>query len=96
MNCKVFYALFVLILQFFKVSSHSWLACVDYTEKNGAIWNPEKCRGFARDSQIYARKDSFGFDRGELQIAIFSQQFCFSPFQIAIMTFMFIQSSKKN
>jgi len=64
MHCKVCYAFFVLAFQLFKASSHSWLACVDYTEKNGAIWNPEKCRGFARDSQMYARKDSFGVDRG--------------------------------
>lgn len=43
---------------------HSWLACVDYTEKNGAIWDPEKCRGFARNSGNYAQKESFGQDRG--------------------------------
>ena len=45
-------------------SAHSWIACADYTEKNGGTWDPTKCRGFARDSANYARKDSFGQDRG--------------------------------
>jgi len=43
---------------------HSWLACVDYTEKNGAYWDPNKCRGFARDSASFSDKNSFGQDRG--------------------------------
>ena len=47
-----------------EVYSHSWLACVDYTEKNGNYWDPAKCRGFPRDSARYAPKDSFGLDRG--------------------------------
>ena len=64
MNFKVYSTFVAFILLIFKVSSHSWLSCVDYTEKNGENWNPDKCRGFARDSQIYARKDSFGVDRG--------------------------------
>jgi len=44
--------------------SHSWLACTDYTEKNGAYWDADKCRGFPRDAQLYSKKDSFGMDRG--------------------------------
>lgn len=58
---------FVLTLQLVLldyVLSHSWLACVDYTEKNGGDWYPEKCRGFARGSSAYAQKTSFGMDRG--------------------------------
>ena len=47
---------------------HSWLACVDYTEKNGAYWDPNKCRGFARDSASFSDKNSFGQDRGILKI----------------------------
>ena len=46
--------------------SHSWLACTDYTEKNGAYWDPNKCRGFPRDAQRYADKNSFGQDRGNI------------------------------
>lgn len=44
--------------------AHSWIACADYTEKNGAEWDPNKCRGFARDSGTYAQKNNFGMDRG--------------------------------
>jgi len=56
----------ILQLAFFctKTKGHSWLACVDYTEKNGVYWNPNKCRGFARDSASYSDKNSFGQDRG--------------------------------
>jgi len=57
----IFIVLFVTIGQ---VVSHSWLACVDYTEKNGAVWDADKCRGFARDSYHYAKKNEFGNDRG--------------------------------
>jgi len=44
--------------------AHSWIACSDYLEANGGDWDPEKCRGFARDSAQYAQKESFGLDRG--------------------------------
>nr|XP_002127986.1 uncharacterized protein LOC100175308 [Ciona intestinalis] len=46
------------------VQSHSWIACSDYTEKNGGNWDPNRCRGFPRDSRNYAPKNSFGLDRG--------------------------------
>ena len=48
--------------------AHSWIACSDYLEANGGDWDPEKCRGFARDSAQYAQKESFGLDRGEGKI----------------------------
>lgn len=57
-------SLIILMIVIAKVSSHSWLACVDYTEKNGAHWDPAKCRGFPRDASRYAQKNSFGMDRG--------------------------------
>lgn len=44
--------------------SHSWIACSDYTEKNGADWDPDKCRGFPRDGHRYTQKNSFGQDTG--------------------------------
>ena len=46
------------------VYGHSWLACSDYAEKNGANWSPSKCRGFPRDSARYAPKFRFGIDTG--------------------------------
>jgi len=57
-------AVFLLLCFIAQVRSHSWLACVDYTEKNGAHWDSSKCRGFPRDASKYAQKDSFGMDRG--------------------------------
>ena len=51
--------------------SHSWLACTDYTEKNGAYWDPNKCRGFPRDAQRYADKNSFGQDRGNKNFVLY-------------------------
>lgn len=48
----------------YTVVGHSWLACTDYAEKNGADWMPNKCRGFPRDSPRYARKERFGVDTG--------------------------------
>lgn len=47
------------------VQCHSWLACTDYTEKNGATWKPDKCRGFSRGSYRKAPKNGvFGGDSG--------------------------------
>lgn len=47
------------------VQSHSWLACTDYTEKNGGIWKADKCRGFSRGSHRKAPKNGvFGGDNG--------------------------------
>ncbi|XP_076805501.1 uncharacterized protein LOC143449269 [Clavelina lepadiformis] len=55
----------LLILSFIAlVAPHSWIACSDYCEKNGADWDPNCCRGFPRDAQTYAQKDKFGLDRG--------------------------------
>ena len=45
--------------------AHSWIACSDYVEANGATWDPKKCRGFPRDSARFAPKDSFGMETGE-------------------------------
>ena len=59
-----FSVIFLLCLLKF-VDPQSWLACTDYTQKNGRYWRPQRCRGFARDSEKYARKDSFGHDRSK-------------------------------
>lgn len=49
------------------VQSHSWLACTDYTEKNGATWKANQCRGFSRGAHRKARKtDVFGSDNGKI------------------------------
>ena len=53
-----------------ETSGHSWIACADYTEKNGRYWDPDKCRGFARDSERFARKSSFGTDAGNFLLII--------------------------
>lgn len=47
-----------------KVCSSSWLACSDYTEKNGGVWDPQKCRGFPRNAATYAQKSKFGINLG--------------------------------
>nr|CAB3260422.1 uncharacterized protein LOC100175308 [Phallusia mammillata] len=47
-----------------QVQSHSWIACSDYAEKNGADWDHTKCRGYPRDAAQFAQKNSFGQDRG--------------------------------
>ncbi|CAK8690801.1 unnamed protein product [Clavelina lepadiformis] len=53
------------LLQIYSVAGHSWLTCTDYTEKNGATWDPSKCRGFPRDAARFAPKTgTFGFDTG--------------------------------
>ena len=54
-----------LIFSLFGNSLCKWLACTDYTEKNGDYWDPAKCRGFPRDAPTYANKESFGKDVGE-------------------------------
>ena len=55
------------LLQIYSVAGHSWLTCTDYTEKNGATWDPSKCRGFPRDAARFAPKTgTFGFDTGSL------------------------------
>ena len=59
---KFFLIFFVCFLK--SVRSHSWIACSDYTEKNGRYWSASKCRGFPRDASRYAQKYSFGQDRG--------------------------------
>ena len=56
--------LIVLLAYVSQTSGHSWIACADYTEKNGRNWDPQKCRGFPRDSENFAQKGSFGSDRG--------------------------------
>ena len=60
-----FLCLSILSCLIYTVAGHSWLACTDYAEKNGADWDPEKCRGFPRDAPRYARKNSFGVDTGK-------------------------------
>nr|XP_004225509.2 uncharacterized protein LOC101242977 [Ciona intestinalis] len=58
--CIVFLASFIS-----HATSHSWLACTDYTEKNGGTWNPNFCRGFPRNAEIKAPRDgTFGLDTG--------------------------------
>ena len=61
LNCSLAFVLFSL----FGNSLGKWLACTDYTEKNGDYWDPDKCRGFPRDASKFARKESFGEDVGE-------------------------------
>jgi len=46
------------------VNGHSWIACTDYQEENGAYWDKELCRAYPRYAEKYANKDSFGNDRG--------------------------------
>ena len=57
-------SLIVLLAYIFETSGHSWIACSDYTEKNGRYWDPKKCRGYARDSSKYSPHNSFGLDLG--------------------------------
>jgi len=51
------------------VQPHSWIACTDYTEKNGKYWSASKCRGYPRDASRFAQKDSFGQDRGNFNLS---------------------------
>jgi len=46
-------------------SAHSWLACTDYAEKNGAIYDHSKCRGWPRNAARFAPIGGvFGADTG--------------------------------
>merc|ERR1711953_1357377 len=47
------------------VAAHSWIACVDYAEKNAAYYDHSKCRGWPRNAGRYAPIGGvFGGDTG--------------------------------
>lgn len=49
-------------------NGHSWIACTDYVEKNGDMFNHDKCRGYPRAANKKLRKNivDFGEDSGKL------------------------------
>ena len=50
---------------FYSVTAHSWLACVDYGEKNARYYDHAKCRGWPRAAPRYAPIGGvFGGDTG--------------------------------
>lgn len=55
---------YIFLLSIVKISSSTWLACVDYIEKNGEYWNPNLCRGYPRDGSTMTPKNEFGVDKG--------------------------------
>ena len=69
---------FILVFSLLHFSrGHSWLACTDYTEKNGAIWYGDKCRGFPRGAHRKAPKTGvFGGDSGINITLFFLRGFC--------------------
>ncbi|XP_066275979.1 uncharacterized protein [Branchiostoma lanceolatum] len=47
------------------VAGHSWVACTDYTEMNGADWDAGKCRAFPRSAhELVPKNVPFGTDKG--------------------------------
>lgn len=59
------FLLMVLSVCFSSVTPHSWLACVDYTEKNAKEYDHARCRGYARNARTLAPNGGkFGQDRG--------------------------------
>ena len=67
---KITFLLLVYVINY--VTPHSWIACSDYAEKNGAYWDAKKCRGYPRDASRFAQKNSFGQDRGEMNFLFYA------------------------
>lgn len=64
---KTYFLILLLSACFISTQAHSWLACVDYTEKNAGTYDDARCRGYARNAKTHAPNGGeFGQDRGAL------------------------------